>query len=178
MTFTVPYRITDADYIAFIDHHWRYTPMGRKKIRLVQLFCFIIGFVVVLFAWTQHQDATLVGTQAVAVGITCAVMALLARPMMLRLLPVRLRRAAKSGTELFSPSGEYVFDFGEQTLAVNTAKMNAQLPFSSVTAFYETEQAVYLYVETRRAVLIPHHVFHSTEELARFCDNARAAFAK
>ena len=145
---------------------------------LVRLFCFIVGFVVVLFAWTQHQDASLVGTQAVAVGITCAVMAVLARPIMRGLMPARIRRAAKSGTELFSPSGEYVFDFDNQTLAVNTAKMNAQLPFSSVTAFYEAEKAIYLYVETRRAVLIPHSAFHSTEELAHFCENARAAFVK
>lgn len=178
MQFTIPYRITDADYIAFIDHHWRYTPMGRKKIRLVQLFCFIIGFVVVLFAWTQHQDTSLVGIQAVAVGITCAVLAVFARPMMLKLLPARLRRAAQSGTELFSPLGEYVFDFDSQTLAVNTAKMNAQLPFSSVTGFYETEKAIYLYVETRRAVLIPYNAFHSTEELARFCASARSVFQK
>lgn len=178
MKFVIPYRITDADYIAFIDHHWRYTPVGRKKIRLVRLACLLIGVVVVLFAWTQHQDASLLGVQAVAVGITSTVLALLARPMMLKLLPARLRRVAKSGTEVFSPSGEYVFDFDNQTLTVNTPKMEAKVPFSSVTAFYETDKAVYLYVETRRAVLIPHNAFHSTEELARFCASARSAFQR
>lgn len=161
-----------------MDHHWRQTPIGRKKMRLIRIACFLIGFVVVLFAWTQHQDAALLGTQAVAVGITCAVMAVFARSMMRGLLPARLRRAAKSGTELFSPSGEYVLDFDSQTLTMNTAKAETKAPFSSVVAFYETEQAIYLYVETRRAVLIPYNAFHSTDELSAFRECARAAFLK
>lgn len=178
MTFTIPYRVTDGDYIAFIDHHWRHTPTGRKKMRVMRIFCFLIGALVVLFAWSQHQDASLAGTQAIAVGVTSAVLALLTRPLMLKLLSVRLRRVAKSGTELFSPSGEYTFDFDNRILSVNTEKIDAKVPFSSVTAFYETEKAIYLYVETRRAVLIPYNAFHSTDELARFCENARAVFLK
>ena len=176
MKFTLPYHITDEDYIAFNDHHLRCTPFGRKIVRSIRIALGVFALLLVGLFWLWQQDTTLLIYQIIGVGIVYGLCLLFFRRSVLKTIRRKVKKSHKTGKEMFSPQGELTVDFEAQIIVDKSEKMTLEVPFSSVEQYYETDTAIYIYIQPQGGFILPHHVFVSIDELTAFRENARTAF--
>lgn len=178
MKFVIPYHITDEDYIAFNDHHLRYTPFGRKVVRYCHIALILFSLLLLGVCWLWHHDGFALACQAVAIAVVCGLWLIFFRRSMLENLRRRVRKAHKTGKELFSPHGELTVDFEAGILIDKTDKMTLEFPFSSVQQYYETDTACYIYVQPQGGIIVPYHIFLKNDEWFAFRECARSAFQR
>ncbi len=178
MKFLISYHITDEDYIAFNDHHLRYTPFGRKVVRYCHIALILFSLLLLGLFWLWHHDGFVLACQAVAVAVVCGLWLIFFRRSMLENLRRRVRKAHKAGKELFSPHGELTVDFERGTVTDKMEKMTLEVPFSSIEHYYETPTAFYLYNQPRGGFILPFRAFADANEVAAFREMARAVFQK
>lgn len=178
MKFVIPYHITDEDYIAFNDHHLRYTPFGRKVVRNSRIALAVFALVLIGLCWLWGSDAVTLVSVTVAVTAVGGSFTIFFRRSMLKSLRKNVQRARKTGRELFSPHGELTVDFEAGVLVDKTDKMTLEFPFSSVQQYYETDIACYIYVQPQGGIIVPRHIFLKNDEWFTFRECARSAFQK
>lgn len=178
MKFVIPYHITDEDYIAFNDHHLKYTPFGRKVVRNSRIALAVFALLLIGLCWLWANDAVVTISVAVAVTAVSAAYTVFFRRSMLKTLRKNVQRARKTGRELFSPRGELTVDFEAGILVDKTDKMTLEFPFSSVQQYYETDTACYIYVQPRGGIIVPYHIFLKNDEWCAFRECARSAFQR
>lgn len=178
MKFTIPYHITDEDYIAFNDHHLKYTPFGRKVVRNSRIALVAFALVLIGLSWLWESDAVVAISVTVAVAAVCGSFTVFFRRSMLKTLRKNLQKSHKTGRELFSPRGELTVDFEAGILIDKTDKMTLEFPFSSVQEYYETDTACYIYLQPQGGIIVPYHIFLKNDEWFAFRECARSAFQK
>lgn len=167
-TFTIPYTITDNDYLAFNNYHLRYTKTGRKALLSMRLIAPVLSLFALILFWIAECDLYFIIVELVAFIIFSIIWWLSARRFMLHSIKRRLKKAHDTDQLLFSPNGQLIFDFENRVIMDITDKAETKISFDKIKTYYETDTAYYFYFSSIQAILLPRHLFHSTEEFISF----------
>ena len=142
---SLPYNITDQDYIDFNEHFILNTPVGKKSVLTYRLLPCVIFFTATMASYLAQGDVLLLVLQLILFGVLSLFWWFISHRVILFSLKRRLKKHDSIERSLFSPSGILTFDFNSRTITDTTPSEEVKISFNSIHSVYETDTAYYFY---------------------------------
>ncbi len=167
---TVEFTPTADDYAAFWDHLDRTSPVVRRRYRLTTALVVVFSIAMAVLIATGPRRAVGFGTSLLLgyIGLYLVWILFLRRPLVRR----SARRRMRDGTFLsyLAPTRLTASPAG---IAVSNALSQSAYAWSAVTDLTVTAGAIYVFVNSMAAIIIPVRAFPDQATFAAFADGLR-----
>lgn len=165
---TVPYTISEQDYLDFNEHFLRNTTAGKKSFRTYRLVGVIAVLTVLPLLFIIDSDLIVKSIQLVVLLLMALLWWFISPHIMLNSIKRKLRKAESLEKSLYSQHGQLVFDFENRLIVDTGERAEVRVLFDNVTVCYETVSAFYFYFNSSQAIIMPYRIFETAEDFYAF----------
>lgn len=165
---TVPYTITDQEYIDFNEHYLRKTPNGKKILLKYRISIVIATILVIPLIFLMDTDMTVKFIQLAVLAVLPIIWISLSVRMLMRSTKKIMKKRSRNGDSHFSRYGQLIFDFENEIIIDSGERAEVRVLFQNVGLCYETESMFYFYFGANQAIILPYRLFNTAEDFYEF----------
>jgi hypothetical protein len=163
----VTYEQTLEDIAAFNLHHFRTSPLAKRRLRLTQLSSVFLTFIVVM-VWPRWSS-----TERVVFFITLSLFWIVGFPFYYRWAIKRNAKKIYAASKSKGILGEHQLTVEPNGIATWSPANESKIAWYGVERIESDDQYIYIYTSPLQAHVIPKRAFSSVEEAKSFLEAAQ-----
>lgn len=168
MKFTIPYKITEEDYLEFNDYFIRCTSEGKKILFLFRIIAPIASLSFIIVVWLFNGNLFDIMNLAILLSIISIISIVCAPRVILNITKKQLKISKKSGQSLYSSEGIMTFEFDDKKITDKSESIELKIDFKQITTYHKTNDAYYFYFSHGQGIILPCRSFENDKELKEF----------
>lgn len=166
MLYQFKYLLDDNDYLEFNKFHMYNSLSNKKAIIALRLAVPILMTINLLLFQKSYQKLETLVISIIIIAVFSIIWALLVKPLLLLVLKANIKMLKKDGK---LPYGKDVLmEFGEQNFIETTKETETKTNYSQIEKITLGNTAIYIYINSIQAYIIPFSVFTGDESKEAF----------
>lgn len=162
------YKLDDKDFLEFNMQHLSKDPASKKGVLGLRLLLPVGLVVLLLFSLIRSEDfdISLFIAQVISYTVISVAWFFLVKPLNMFLIKKQVKSTKKYGK---LPYGENVsIRFEDDLIVEATSEAETKVKYASIENIVYGESAIYIYINSMQAFIVPHSVFQSTHQQEDF----------
>ena len=160
------YVLTEKDYLEFNKIHMLRSPANKKFNTMLRFFIPAFLFLMILISWGSYENQDeLIGS--IIINLVFSLIWFFAfKPLNGWFLKLNIKMMKKRGKLPYSKEGSIQFD--EDFIVDSTEEQETKVKYKAVERIVLGDNAVYIYISSIQAFIVPFSVFKNDEQKAEF----------
>lgn len=160
--------LDDNDYLLFNQYFLLNSKIGKKTLMYYRLCVPFLSFIFIVLLYIVGTDSKLILTETIVLTILSIFMISYSKKIILRSVKNRMKNMKKEGR---LPYGyEATIKFDDENIYEITPNTESKTKYSFVEKVAVTEKAIYIYINSIQAYILPVNVFTDEMEKSKFLE--------
>lgn len=160
--------LSDDDYLLFNKYHLLNSPIGKKGLMSIRFFIPFICFMFVIILCIAGSDFGLILIESILMTIISIIWIGFSKKVFLKSMNNRILKMKREGRLPYS--NQAIFKFDNEKIQEITPDSESVIKYSLVEKIAVTENAIYIYISSVQAYILPVTVFTDEMEKVKFLE--------